>query len=258
MTMERTGISVHQIDYEYSALEVSGKGGVFCSFSVDFFSGAIAAVMGPSGCGKTTLLKLLCGIIKPQAGVIDIIGRKPGAYAVAFVPQGVALMPWLTVKENVELSTKFMAISGAGSRRSSIDVLGRYGLADYASALPAELSGGMRQRVALARALAMESPLVLLDEPFSQSDVTMRQTLKKDVRELHKEMPGRVTILVTHSITDVVDVADEVIVLGGRPCRVIDRVQIAPAQFESPRSKGGQREMALSKLAQALGASDAI
>jgi iron(III) transport system ATP-binding protein len=180
-------------------------------------AGALAAVLGPSGCGKTTLLRLIAGFERPDAGTVALDGRvvagrgvmvAPERRRVGVVPQEGALFPHLTVGRNVGFG-----LGRAAKESGRVDeVLELVGLAGYANRMPAELSGGQQQRVALARALAPEPALVLLDEPFSALDTSLRASVREEVRRA-LEAAGATAVLVTHDQQEALSVADLVAVM---------------------------------------------
>ncbi len=179
--------------------------------------GELAAVLGPSGCGKTTLLRIVAGFERPDAGSVVIGGRTvagpqhglpPERRRVGIVPQEGALFPHLTVAANVGFGLRRR--SGRAARVA--DVLDLVGLDGYGQRMPHELSGGQQQRVALARALAPEPALVLLDEPFSALDTGLRAALRADVRSVLRAA-GTTAVLVTHDQQEALSVADVVAVL---------------------------------------------
>ncbi|MBA3490341.1 MAG: ABC transporter ATP-binding protein [Longispora sp.] len=176
-------------------------------------AGALLAVLGPSGCGKTTLLRCLAGFTHVDAGVIEVSGRAvtglpPERRRIAVVPQEGALFPHLSVAGNVNYG-----LDRADRRSGRVqEVLALVGLTGYESRMPHQLSGGQQQRVAVARALAPRPPLVLLDEPFSALDATLRSDLRRDVRAALRA--DRATaLLVTHDQDEAMSMADIVAVM---------------------------------------------
>lgn len=168
--------------------------------------GEAFAVLGPSGSGKSSLLRAVAGLDEIDAGRIERPER-PGA--VVLVPQRPALLPWRTVRENVELGARFASTRERVTGARVDALLEVLGIAELADRLPCELSGGQAQRVAFGRALAVSPSLLLLDEPFSALDVALRGALRSWLRGLITEL--RLTVLlVTHDIDEAVDVADHV------------------------------------------------
>jgi sulfonate transport system ATP-binding protein len=185
-------------------------------FDLDVLRGEILAIVGTSGCGKSTLLRIIGGLERPSAGSVHVDGAavegpRPD---LAFVFQEPRLMPWLTVRENVEFGLR--GRPKAERRALAREALERVRLASFADALPRQLSGGMAQRVALARALVTRPAVLLLDEPFSAVDAVTRQALQDHLLELWRE--DRPTMLfVTHDIEEALVIADRVLVLAGQP-----------------------------------------
>ncbi len=214
------------------------------SVTLQVCSGEFVAVLGPSGCGKSTLLRLIADQLAPTAGEVRLGGELPSAArrrkAIAWMAQHPALLPWLTVRENVLLPRQV----NRRYQRPAPDVrclLAMVGLADFADAYPAALSGGMQQRVALARTLAIGAPLWLMDEPFAALDALTREVLADEVLRLWERFCPTV-LWVTHDIVEAVRLADRVVVLTARPGRV-RRVVAVP--FPRPRDPTGARVTAL-------------
>jgi NitT/TauT family transport system ATP-binding protein len=191
------------------------------SIDLDFPRGKLTTLLGPSGCGKTTLLKIIAGLISPDAGRIVVNGRTvtaPGPER-AFVFQDFALMPWADVLRNVGFGLEVRGVA----RKEREDVARKYinevGLAGFERKFPHQLSGGMKQRVGLARALAVNADVLLLDEPFSAVDEQNRRKFQEDLLQL-VEIERKTFIFVTHSIEEAVYVSDRIVLLSPRPGRV--------------------------------------
>ncbi|MFF5805512.1 ABC transporter ATP-binding protein [Streptomyces sp. NPDC012746] len=186
-------------------------------------AGEVLAVVGPSGCGKSTLLRTLAGLLPPLAGTVRQDGReitRPDADR-ALVFQDDALLPWRTVRGNVELPLAIRRVPRGERRRGAEDWLARVGLAEHARRLPHQLSGGQRQRVQLARALAARPRAVLMDEPFGALDAQTRagmQDLLVDVLA----GTGATVVFVTHDVDEALFLGDRVALLGGDTVRVLD------------------------------------
>ncbi len=190
-------------------------------------SGAILSLLGPSGCGKTTALRLIAGFERPDSGSIEIAGRTvvdatyaepPELRRVGMVFQDYALFPHMTVADNVGYGLE------RGAKARVAEVLSLVGLTERGSRMPHELSGGEQQRVALARALAPRPAVILLDEPFSNLDASLRDRMRRDVRAILKEADAT-AIFVTHDQEEALAIADIVAVM--RAGRV---EQIGPPQ----------------------------
>ena len=186
--------------------------------------GEFVALVGPSGCGKTTLLNVCSGWLSPSTGRV----HRPARLRMVFQQDG--LFPWLTVDENILLGLGQVPDRREQRRRADA-LLGLIGLTAFAGVYPHQLSGGMRQRVELARALGGETPLLLMDEPFSSLDYLARLKMRWELARILREQP-RTVVLVTHDIEEAAQLADRVLVLSERPARVRDEVVL-----EMPRPR---------------------
>ncbi|MEZ0364650.1 ABC transporter ATP-binding protein [Mycobacterium sp. pUA109] len=209
---------------------------VFREFSLTVQNGEFVAVVGASGTGKTTLLHLVAGLEKPDAGSVHTTGGPPRLGVVFQQPR---LLDWVSVRKNVEL-----AVEAAALDTGEVDtILESVGLGDYADTFPSLLSGGQRQRVAVARAFAVRPDLMLLDEPFSALDEITGRRLRLLLQNLWLRQPLS-GLLVTHNPLEAVLLADRVIVLSGRPAVITQEYVINlprprspedPALFEASR-----------------------
>ena len=193
--------------------------------SLDIPAAKLTAILGPSGCGKTTLLKVIAGLIKPTSGSVKVRGREiegPGPDR-ALVFQDFALLPWATVLQNVGFGLRARGIPKKEREETSLHYIKEVGLLGFEDKYPHQLSGGMRQRTGLARALTINSDILLMDEPFSAVDEQMRRKLQEDLLNLLK-VENKTVIFVTHSIEEAVYLADQVIILSGRPGSVAEIV----------------------------------
>ena len=201
-------------------------------------SGEIVALLGRSGSGKSTLLRTIAGLIAPTTGTVryrgtELNGANPG---VAMVFQTFALMPWLTVRDNVELGLAARNVAPARRKELAERAIDLIGLDGFESAYPKELSGGMRQRVGFARAIVLEPDLLLMDEPFSALDVLTAENLRTELMSLWTggQFPTKGICIVTHNIEEAVQLADRVIVLGANPGRI--RAEV-PVTLDRPRDR---------------------
>jgi len=197
-------------------------------------AGEIAALLGPSGCGKTTLLRVIAGFIRQSAGSVRIDGEPIDALPanrrnVGIVFQNYALFPHMTVAENVAYGLRARGRSGSDVQRTVERFLDVVRLSELRDRLPRQLSGGQQQRVALARALAVEPSVLLLDEPFSALDKSLRLDMQIEIKRLQRQF-GLTAILVTHDQDEAMSVADRIAVMNrGRveqfdtPVAVYDR-----------------------------------
>jgi NitT/TauT family transport system ATP-binding protein len=198
----------------------------------DIEEGEFIAVVGASGCGKSTLLRLLCGTLGCSEGFIEMRGRPVDGPREDIAPvfQRPVLLPWRTVLDNLLLPLELKHDSRGGAWRAPAeararDYLASAGLGGSESRYPHELSGGMQQRVAIGRALMRDPALLLMDEPFGALDAMTRERMQLDLLDLWAARRMTV-VLVTHSIAEAVFLADRVFVLGGRPGRLLDVVEV--------------------------------
>lgn len=204
-------------------------------------TGEIVALLGKSGSGKSTLLRIIAGLTPPSSGNVTYRGQPvtrpvPG---IAMVFQSFALMPWLTVLENVELGLEAQGVKRNERRHRAIEAIDIIGLDGFESAYPKELSGGMRQRVGFARALVINPDVLLMDEPFSALDVLTAENLKSDLLELWQEKKTNTNsiLLVTHNIEEAVMLADRILILGNDPGCIRSDLTVNlthPRNYETP------------------------
>ncbi|MGW1198285.1 ABC transporter ATP-binding protein [Streptomyces sp. NPDC002536] len=194
---------------------------VLAGVDLEIRAGEIVALLGRSGSGKSTLLRCLAGLIPASSGTVTYRGKpldgaNPGT---AMVFQTFALLPWLTVQQNVELGLEARGVPAAERAEAALQAIDLIGLDGFESAYPKELSGGMRQRVGFARALVVEPDVLMMDEPFSALDVLTAENLRGELMELWEsgQFPTRAVVLVTHNIEEAVLMADRVVLLGSRP-----------------------------------------
>lgn len=201
----------------------------------------IVALLGKSGSGKSTLLRMIAGLLMPTEGEVTYRGKpvhKP-LHGVSMVFQSFALLPWLTVLENVELGLEAQGVSREEKRQRAIQAIDIIGLDGFESALPRELSGGMRQRVGFARALVVNPDVLLMDEPFSALDVLTSENLKSDLLALwqaHKTNTNAI-LLVTHNIDEAIMLADRIIILGSNPGSIQADIPVSLPHPRNPESR---------------------
>lgn len=192
-------------------------------------SGEMVCIVGPSGAGKTTLLRCMAGLLPPTRGSVFLDGERitapPIGMAVVFQEYGRSLLPWMTVRENVELPLKEKRMPRAQRKRVVSEALDAVGLSHAADSHPWQLSGGMQQRVAIARAVAYEPRVLLMDEPFAAVDAQTRADLEDLVRALWKRL-GVTVLFVTHDIDEAVYLGQRVLVLSSSPTTVLEDIRI--------------------------------
>lgn len=200
--------------------------------------GEILGLLGRSGSGKSTLVRIAGGLTQPTSG--DVLYRgvpltRP-EQGIAVVFQTFALLPWLTVLENVELGLDALGLAREEARRRAMSAIDLIGLDGFQSAYPRELSGGMRQRVGFARAFVVQPTMLLMDEPFSALDVLTSETLRTDFLDLwiEHQLPTRSVLLVTHNIEEAVLMCDRILVLASNPGRIAAEI---PIPLAHPRNR---------------------
>jgi NitT/TauT family transport system ATP-binding protein len=201
---------------------------------LDVAKGEFLCVVGASGCGKSTLLRLIAGLLTPSSGSLEIGGRPiagpdPG---IGIVFQTPVLLPWRSVRGNVELQLDIRRISTPGRKTQVDELLRLVGLAGFETRRPYELSGGMQQRVSLCRALVHDPSLLLMDEPFGALDALTREQMNLELQRIWMETETTV-LFITHSITEAVMLGDRVVVMTPRPGRIME---IVPVPLPRPRN----------------------
>lgn len=211
---------------------------VLAGIDLQVRAGEVVALLGRSGSGKSTLLRCLAGLIPASSGTVSyrgesLTGANPGT---AMVFQTFALLPWLTVQQNVELGLEARGVPAGERAAAAVQAIDLIGLDGFESAYPKELSGGMRQRVGFARALVVEPDVLMMDEPFSALDVLTAENLRGELMELWESgrFPTRAIVLVTHNIEEAVLMADRIIVLGSRPGAIQEIFEVG---LDRPRDR---------------------
>lgn len=197
-------------------------------------AGEFVSVVGPSGCGKTTLLNLLAGLVDLQQGTISVAGGPPkaGRHDVAYMLARDCLFPWRTALENVTLGGEFRGVPKAERVDRARELLARVGLSGFENHYPKALSHGMRQRVALARTFSLDSVVLLMDEPFGALDAQTKLQLEDVLLDLWTANK-RSVMFITHDLNEAVTLSDRVVVMSGRPGRIIADI---PIPLPRPRS----------------------
>ncbi len=215
---------------------------VLASVSLDLAGGEWLTCLGPSGCGKTTLLRVLAGLLEPDAGSVtwgDSVGPRLGRCA--YLPQEDTLLPWRTALDNALLPAEIDGRARDVARAEAVSLFERFGLGGFEYLYPSQLSGGMRQRVELARAFLARRDLLLLDEPLGALDPLTRAALQEWLLEMWTEL-RRTILLVTHDVEEALLLSDRLLLLTARPARVRDTVSLA--EWSRPRRRGAPRLVA--------------
>jgi NitT/TauT family transport system ATP-binding protein len=224
---------------------------------LDIAPGELVVLLGPSGCGKTTLLRMIGGLLDPTQGRIDLSGmelwkngeRQGNAVAnLGMVFQDANLFPWLTIEENVALPLKLRGVAKAERQARARELMDLVKITGFERRWPKELSGGMRQRAAIARALSYGPNILLMDEPFGALDAMTRDSMNVELQRIWQET-GKTIIVVTHSISEAVFLADRIVLLSPRPGR-IDSIHQVP--FPRPRGLDVQTSAEFQSLVKTL------
>jgi NitT/TauT family transport system ATP-binding protein len=196
--------------------------------------GEFLAIVGPSGCGKTTLLKILAGLVRPSGGVIKFDGAPlvGPRRDVGMVFQTAALFPWNTVLDNSMLAARVQHLSELACLDRARELIKLVGLEGFEGRYPSELSGGMQQRCAIIRALVHDPAILLLDEPFGLLDALTRDQMNVLLQDVWLSR-RKTVVLITHSVSEAVFLADRVLVMSGRPGQILADLHV---EAERPRS----------------------
>ncbi|MFJ2645127.1 ABC transporter ATP-binding protein [Streptomyces sp. NPDC087420] len=228
--------------------------------SLDVAAGEFVALVGPSGCGKSTLLKLVAGLLDASAGSVrlhgeEVRGPRPD---IGYVFQRAALLEWRSARRNILLQAEMRRMPAAAARRRADELIEMTGLTGFEDAYPHELSGGMQQRVALCRALLHQPPVLLMDEPFGALDALTREQMNRELHRIWHET-GTTVLLVTHSISEAVYLADRVVVMSPRPGTVTEIIDVGlPAERDYTETLGrAEFREAASRIRELLGAASA-
>jgi NitT/TauT family transport system ATP-binding protein len=219
-------IEVARLSHTYAGRE--GQVPALQDISMTVGAGRFVVLVGPSGCGKTSLLMMMAGLRHQTAGTIHVQGAPidaPDPDRVGVVFQEASLFPWLTALDNIEFPLALRRAPKAERAARANDMLNLVGLQGFGSRYPHELSGGMKQRVSIARGLVQDPPVLLMDEPFAALDEQTRMTMGHELLRIWSQT-AKTVVFVTHSLTEAVYLADEVLVMSARPGRIIDRITV--------------------------------
>ena len=206
--------------------------------SLDVAPNTFVSLVGPSGCGKTTLLRMLNGLIVPDAGEILVGGEPPHpGPQTGFVFQSFRLLPWRTIRDNVAFTVELSGMNARDRAARADHYLEMVGLQRFATAYPNELSGGMKQRAALARALIAEPKYLLMDEPFAALDAQTREFMQIELTKIWSQHRS-IVVFVTHSVDEAVLLSDKIVLLRPRPGRV---AEVLDVDLPHPRWQGDIR-----------------
>lgn len=194
-------------------------------------SGRFLTILGPSGCGKSTIFNIIAGLELPSSGTVTMDGTPIVGMSgvVSYMLQKDLLLPWRSIVDNVILGMEIDRVPRAEAKARALPLLRRYGLGGFENRYPAELSGGMRQRAALLRTMLCDRDVILLDEPFAALDAQTRSEMQEWLLDVWDDFKKTV-IFVTHDVDEGVYLSDEVVMMSGRPGRIIERVAIELAR----------------------------
>jgi NitT/TauT family transport system ATP-binding protein len=205
----------------------------------DIPNGQFACLLGPSGCGKSTLLNAVAGFSLPTSGSVEVDGRPvegPGPDR-GMVFQEYALFPWMTVEQNVAFGLEIRKSPAAEIREKVSGLLAMLGLSEFRDRYPKDLSGGMRQRVAIARVLALDSRILLMDEPFGALDALTRHNLQEELLRIWEAF-RKTVLFVTHSIEESIFLADRILVMTYRPGTIKRDITVTLPRPRDPAAPG--------------------
>ena len=215
------------LGFDHAGLTYPNGTAALSDVSLDVRTGEFVSVVGPSGCGKSTLLRLASGLESVTEGYMQT-----GTDRIGYVFQDATLLPWRTVRQNVELLGELDHLPKAQRRERASAALETVGLTGFADDLPHQLSGGMKMRVSLARSLTIDPELFLFDEPFAALDEITRQRLGNEMTQLFAE-GSFAGLFITHSVSEAVFLSTRVVVMSGRPGKIVETVEVP---FDFPRN----------------------
>jgi NitT/TauT family transport system ATP-binding protein len=235
-TADQVAVSIHGVAHHFGESGDAKHVKALQETTMDIYRGELLALIGPSGCGKSTLLNVIGGLLTPAQGRVDVCGKLvdgPMPHEIAYVFQENALFPWNTIIENIRLGMLFQGVAKSEQEDRAQQSLKAVGLMEFANHYPGQLSGGMRQRAALARALSLDTPVLLMDEPFGALDEQTRMVLGEDLSVLLSRT-RKTIIFVTHSLGEAVFLADRVAVFSARPGRIKQVINVDEAHPRKP------------------------
>jgi len=222
----RPVIEVTGLGHTYESRGVASRALEDISLSVE--AGRFTVIVGPSGCGKSSLLMMMAGLRRQTDGTILVGGRPmldPDPDRVGVVFQDANLFPWLSAIDNVAFPLMLRGVGKSERLDRAAAMLELVGLSHAGARYPSELSGGMKQRVSIARGLVQDPPVLLMDEPFAALDEQTRMTMGEELLRIWSKT-SKTVVFVTHSLSEAVYLADEVLVMSAHPGRIIDRIEV--------------------------------
>jgi NitT/TauT family transport system ATP-binding protein len=228
-------IAVATVSHAYARPD-EGSVKTLNAVSLGVRKGELLCLIGPSGCGKSTLLNIIGGLVPPTAGEVRVNGHPvhgPTPREIAYVFQENTLFPWNTILDNIMVGLEFQGVPAAERRERAMDAIEAVGLTDFANNYPHQLSGGMKQRASLARALSLRTDILLMDEPFAALDEQTRTYLGEELSVL-LATTNKTIVLVTHSLSEAVFLADRVVVMTARPAEIKATIEVKAAHPREP------------------------
>ncbi len=201
------------------------------SFSI--YQGEFVCMVGPSGCGKSTLLRIIAGLIPKTSGELHINTQNKHRPQTAMVFQDQGLLPWMTVLDNASLGLEMQGLGKKESHALAREFLNKVGLKEFLEVYPHTLSGGMRQRVAISRSFLADPEILLMDEPFGMLDAQTRIVMQEELLSIWQERQHTV-LYITHDIEEAIYLGDRILVMSGRPSRLLEDI---PIDFARPRDR---------------------
>ncbi len=233
--MSEFAISIENVSHAYARPD-EGAVATLDNVSLGVRKGELLCLIGPSGCGKSTLLNIVGGLVRPASGTIKINGRPiigPSPKDIAFVFQENTLFPWNTVRDNIKVGLEFQGVPPAERKNRAEEAIEAVGLSEFAQNYPHQLSGGMKQRASLARALSLRTDILLMDEPFASLDEQTRTYLGEELSIL-LATTNKTIVLVTHSLSEAVFLADRVVVMTARPASIKATIEVPESHPREP------------------------
>lgn len=224
MTTSDLALSARGVRMEYRDRSSEARLVAIEGMDLDIADGEFVSILGPSGCGKSTFLKIVNGLLQATAGEIKLRGSGKGRED-AMVFQDAALFPWYSVIDNVAYGLVCAGVKNDEARRRAAPLVELVGLQGFEAKYPYQLSGGMQQRANLARALAVDTPILLMDEPFASLDAQTREVMQAELLRIWNAA-RKTVVFVTHQIDEAVYLSDRVIVMSARPGRILADIKI--------------------------------
>lgn len=224
--MAAPGIGFTCTDLSHAFAGTNGRVVALDRVNLRVHPGEFLCIVGPSGCGKTTLLRIIAGLLEPSSGSLVFDGMPDGARprnGLVFQEHGV--FPWMSVIDNVAFGLEMRGVSRSERRERAAQFITRVGLGAFMESYPHELSVGMRQRVGIARAFVADVPLLLMDEPFGALDAQTKVVLQEELLRIWRD-DQKLVVYVTHDIDEAIHLGDRVLVMTGRPGRVLEEIPI--------------------------------